>query len=229
MLTKKRGNLDLTNILVVVLFVFIFVGAYFTDEDGVTGFAGRTKAACEDKVDNDGDNFVDWNGRGIEQPDPGCDSKQDNSERSSSLVCDDGVDNDGDGKVDYPADLGCISPSDSSEVDPLICGDGIITNPEVCDGSNLGGKTCANSGYSGGTLSCASDCKSFITTGCYTNSCSDSDGGIKYPTLGTVTGSSNGNSFSYTDSCASVILTEWYCGGTNPLSTTFNCAGNNTN
>ncbi len=33
--------------------------------------------------------------------------------------CSDGLDNDGDGKIDYPADLGCSSPEDDDETDPI--------------------------------------------------------------------------------------------------------------
>src|SRR5258706_1495406 len=42
--------------------------------------------------------------------------------------CSDGIDNDGDGLIDYPADPGCSSPTDNSEVNSLPtyqCNDGI--------------------------------------------------------------------------------------------------------
>jgi hypothetical protein len=47
------------------------------------------------------------------------------------------------------------------------CGDGIVDSAEQCDGSNLGGKTCATvpGGFSGGTLSCTGAC-AFDTSGC---------------------------------------------------------------
>lgn len=42
---------------------------------------------------------------------------------------------------------------------PPRCGDGVINRPgEVCDGADLGGQTCADSGFLGGTLSCNADC-----------------------------------------------------------------------
>lgn len=51
-----------------------------------------------------------------------------------------------------------------------ICGDGIITPPEVCDGSNFGGKTCLNPyGYGLGTLSCTNSCTNISVSGCYYN------------------------------------------------------------
>lgn len=46
-----------------------------------------------------------------------------------------------------------------------VCGDGIIQVGEQCDGSNLGGKTCVDLSFSGGTLSCASNC-TFNTSAC---------------------------------------------------------------
>jgi len=48
------------------------------------------------------------------------------------------------------------------------CGDGNvdINNMEVCDGNNFHDKTCATEGFTGGTLSCASDCKSLNTVMC---------------------------------------------------------------
>jgi hypothetical protein len=74
--------------------------------------------ACSDGLDNDGDGLVDLD-------DPGCESPDDVSEQSTSLVCDDGVDNDGDGLVDLD-DPGCESTDDSSEQSTsLICDDGI--------------------------------------------------------------------------------------------------------
>ena len=49
-----------------------------------------------------------------------------------------------------------------------VCGDGVITEGEECDGSNLDGKTCVSLGYTGGTLACKADCtfdKSACTSG----------------------------------------------------------------
>jgi hypothetical protein len=43
------------------------------------------------------------------------------------------------------------------------CGNGKIDAGEQCDGTNLGGKTCASYGYISGTLSCTSDCKVTLT------------------------------------------------------------------
>ncbi len=55
-----------------------------------------------------------------------------------------------------------------------VCGDGLITGSEACDGSNLAGQDCADFGYVAiAGLSCAGTCASFVTTGC-TAACGNS-------------------------------------------------------
>jgi len=66
-----------------------------------------------------------------------------------------------------------------------ICGDGVIDGGEECDGSNLGGQTCAGLGlgYTSGTLSC--DSCSFDVSGCTTTappSVGGGGGGVTIPT-----------------------------------------------
>lgn len=46
-----------------------------------------------------------------------------------------------------------------------LCGDGIIGAGEECDGSALGGATCASRGYASGSLHCAASCE-FNTSDC---------------------------------------------------------------
>lgn len=46
------------------------------------------------------------------------------------------------------------------------CGNGIVEAGEVCDGANLSGSSCETEGFSGGMLSCGSDCTFFATAGC---------------------------------------------------------------
>ncbi len=77
--------------------------------------------ACNDRKDNDGDGLVDY------PSDPGCSSKNDDSELNPYLECDDGKDNDGDGLVDYK-DPGCSSPTDNDETN---CGDGVCEGGET--------------------------------------------------------------------------------------------------
>ncbi|MBL8941725.1 MAG: hypothetical protein JNK45_01205, partial [Myxococcales bacterium] len=47
------------------------------------------------------------------------------------------------------------------------CGDDVHAGPEVCDGADLDGETCATQGFDSGTLACAADCTGFDTTGCF--------------------------------------------------------------
>lgn len=46
-----------------------------------------------------------------------------------------------------------------------LCGNAELDTGESCDSSNLGGRTCEDEGFSGGTLVCASDC-TFDTSSC---------------------------------------------------------------
>jgi len=41
---------------------------------------------------------------------------------------------------------------------------------EICDGTDLAGQTCITQGFASGTLSCSSNCGSFVTTSCITAS-----------------------------------------------------------
>lgn len=48
----------------------------------------------------------------------------------------------------------------------IVCGDGILSDGELCDGAALGGRTCAFFGYDGGKLGCGARCDGFVVTGC---------------------------------------------------------------
>ena len=56
------------------------------------------------------------------------------------------------------------------------CGDGFVDaeHGELCDGENLGGRTCITLGYSDGTLTCSADCRSLEEGGCV-RSCGDGE------------------------------------------------------
>jgi hypothetical protein len=47
--------------------------------------------------------------------------------------CSDGIDNDGDGFIDFPADIGCTSPGDNSETNPVFaqCQDGVDNDGDL--------------------------------------------------------------------------------------------------
>ena len=74
------------------------------------------------------------------------------------------------------------------------CGNNILEAPaEVCDGTDLGGATCASQGFTGGTLACDPTCGAFDTSGCFTCRTGPTNGGWNLPVLtgptpGTVAG-----------------------------------------
>jgi|GEM_PF-6161590 len=92
-----------------------------------------------------------------------------------------------------------------------LCGNGQIDAGEACDGSNLGGNTCLSlpGGFSGGTLTCGSDCQ-YDTSQC-TLPCTDSDGGEEKYSRGTT----STNLRTETDYCGTGIsagkVREFYC------------------
>lgn len=53
-----------------------------------------------------------------------------------------------------------------------ICGDGLLDDDELCDGSDLGGFDCTDYGYSSGTLACTSTCLPDLS-GCTALLCTD--------------------------------------------------------
>jgi hypothetical protein len=69
--------------------------------------------ACNDNIDNDGDNKVD-------NFDPGCANNADNNETDPvpAAQCSDGINNDGDTKTDFPNDPGCPAAGNDNEGDP---------------------------------------------------------------------------------------------------------------
>src|SRR5262249_38493854 len=74
--------------------------------------------------------------------DPGCLSALDDDETDPPPpppACRDGIDNDHDGKTDYPADPGCASPDDTSELDTVTMG-AITAVWQLQDWDDAGGK-----------------------------------------------------------------------------------------
>jgi hypothetical protein len=86
------------------------------------------------------------------------------------------ADSDGDGYVNGVelADANCdgapearTAVSRPGESGSTPCGNGTIEGPEVCDGAQLGGRSCADEGFTGGgALRCDASCKLFDTSGC---------------------------------------------------------------
>lgn len=49
-----------------------------------------------------------------------------------------------------------------------VCGDGMITEQEMCEPDDFGKNTCATQGFGEGVLECSNDCLGFNTDGCFT-------------------------------------------------------------
>lgn len=62
--------------------------------------------------------------------------------------------------IDSPA------PPQSNAPAPETCGNGRIDGDEVCDGTNLGDKTCESLGFEGGQLTCYPNCMALNTSAC---------------------------------------------------------------
>lgn len=123
-------------IIILAVIVMAAIAAYFTSELisdyvtlGITPF--RAKTQCDDGIDNDKDGYVDLT-------DPGCSSRDDESESDPTKECDDGIDNDNDGYVDME-DYGCVSPID---VDESNCGDNVCEGLETCSNCREDCKVC---------------------------------------------------------------------------------------
>jgi len=168
----KKLNKKAKNTLMGVIISLVLLGLL------LASFSMAAPKACNDKIDNDGDGYTDY------PNDPGCSSRQDNSELDPSVECDDGSDNDGDGDTDYN-DGGCSGPTDDDETN---CGD------EVCEGPETSGN-------------CPEDCG-------YSDSCEDTDGGNYPFTFGTTSGYYNEIPYSNDDYCVdSSNIMEYYCSG----------------
>ena len=83
----------------------------------------------------------------------------------SIAACGAGCEQDSDCPADYKCNLANCSCYYAAVP---ICGDNIKNRQEeLCDGSDLNGKTCQDYGYANGQgLSCKTDCSEFIITGC---------------------------------------------------------------
>lgn len=63
----------------------------------------------------------------------------------------------------------CRLSTDPCEGDPaLVCGDGVKSADESCDGDDLGGESCESLGHAGGSLACRVDC-TLNVAGCETS------------------------------------------------------------
>src|SRR5690606_30513209 len=68
-----------------------------------------------------------------------------------------------------PFGSGSLSCTDECMIDTdncSLCGDGVISGAEVCDGGALDGQTCLTQGFDGGSLACKPDCSGFELGSC---------------------------------------------------------------
>lgn len=52
-----------------------------------------------------------------------------------------------------------VDTSECTDEAPAVCGDGVISRGEFCDGENFGGVDCVRIAYAGGELLCTADCR----------------------------------------------------------------------
>ncbi len=90
-------------------------------------------------------------------------------------------------EVSVPIDIDCNDPDINCECiwennecqagwggfSDTVCGNNIREYGEVCDGTDLDNRLCADFGFSGGTLICKSDCSGFITNQCDDYDCNN--------------------------------------------------------
>jgi hypothetical protein len=204
----KQGKLRNTALIAVALIAVVVAGYVIAKPASTAG-----TAACRDGIDNDGDGYTDYPG------DPGCSSRNDNSELNPSVQCDDGIDNDGDGAADHN-DAGCTGPSDNDESN---CGDGVCEGVEVC------GVCVSDCGQCNTTTTVATTTTVNATTTTQPNSCYDSDGGILPTVRGNVSGYLSGSYYYQLDFCmGNYSLMEYYCQNTTAMNTNETCLTNTT-
>jgi len=91
-----------------------------------------------------------------------------------------------------------------------ICGNNETESGETCDGTDLNDQTCQSQGYAGGTLACAANCGSFVTSSCTMcgNGVIDSgeqcDGGALGGSCASVPGSYTGGTLACTGPCIGI-------------------------
>jgi hypothetical protein len=70
------------------------------------------------------------------------------------------------GKASVSNPTTAAGTSAGSTVKSAVCGDGVVSGAEVCDGAALGAATCTSLMYGQGVLKCSASCATFDLTGC---------------------------------------------------------------
>jgi cysteine-rich repeat protein len=68
-------------------------------------------------------------------------------------------------RTDGTVDASVLPSTDASPDAGAVCGDGIVTAPEDCDGQNYNGASCISLGFAGGEMACSQACE-FVTSLC---------------------------------------------------------------
>jgi flagellin-like protein len=97
-----------------------------------------------------------------------------------------------------------------SSVSVSFCGNDIKEQGETCDGTDLNSQTCSSQGFTGGTLSCNSNCLGFNTGQCTISLCGN---GVVDSSFGETCDDGNTNS---SDGCSAACQVEfgYVCSGT---------------
>ncbi len=111
-----------------------------------------------------------------------------------------------------------------------FCGNNVTEGNETCDGPDLGNQTCVTQGFDGGTLGCNAYCTGYDTSGCWSNSCAETDSGNDIWNVGTTYGTLNGSGYNDTDYCENnATVFEYYCSGDFKLSASTSCGTDTSN
>lgn len=92
------------------------------------------------------------------------------------------------------------SADDSLDSGTAECGNGVREGDEVCDGADLAGMSCADTGLGAGVLSCADNCTDYNTAGCCAPQCGNRECGLD-PVCGAPCGSCQGGTCNAAGHC----------------------------
>ena len=141
---------------------------YYTCE--LFGFAGGTLRCRDGCLLDVSECSGDWCALNGAYGDGKCDDCEVNGEGHYDPDCDacgqaDGRCSPPDQRDFYGVETACEVVTGARDPDCGVCGDGLASDVEECDGTDLHGADCTDFGYSGGTLRCTEDCR-FLLWGC---------------------------------------------------------------
>jgi hypothetical protein len=167
---RSRGTaLSLRHWELVLSITLVMVAACNTEQ---TSHEGSRPGECSDGADNDSNGAFDCDDLScanapaclsdlLDAQPPGSDlpdarAIHDDATTQDATMPEAGPEYVNDAAADAARDAGTADSNDAAALAP--CGDGQRSESEACDGSDLGGATCAPTMYTGGSPSCRSDC-----------------------------------------------------------------------